>query len=172
VEIHSVNDEITIRDAHPDEREAMLAMTLAAYQQYATIMPHWDHYRQMQRTLLTTDTVAERIVAERAGRLAGGVLLFPAEANVYASAGIKPDWPELRMLAVAPEARGLGVGKALLNECIRRSRAAGYAYLGLHTEDAMAVALGMYERAGFVRVSELDFKPTPDILVKGYRLTL
>ena len=99
------------------------------------------------------------------------MLLFPAEANVYASAGIKPDWPELRMLAVAPEARGLGVGKALLMECIRRSRAAGYAHLGLHTEDAMAVAMGMYERAGFQRMPELDFKPTPDLLVKGYRLT-
>lgn len=172
MEMNSVNDAITIRDARPDEREAMLAMTLSAYQQYATIMPHWEHYRQMQRTLLTTDTVAERIVAERAGRLIGGVLLFPAEANVYTADGANADWPELRMLAVAPEARGLGLGKLLLNECIRRARAAGHAYLGLHTEDAMAVAKGMYERAGFQRMPELDFKPTPDILVKGYRLSL
>ena len=167
-----MNDEITIRDARPDERDAQLAVTLAAYEQYSTIMPHWELYRKMQRNLLTTDTVAERIVAERAGRLVGGVLLFPAEANVYASAGIKPDWPELRMLAVAPEARGLGVGKALLGECVRRARAAGHAYLGLHTEDVMAVALRMYERAGFVRVPELDFRPTADLVVKGYRLTL
>jgi GNAT superfamily N-acetyltransferase len=167
-----VNDEITIRDARPDERDAQLAVTLAAYEQYSTIMPHWELYRTMQRNLLTTDTVAERIVAERAGRLVGGVLLFPAEANVYASAGIKPDWPELRMLAVAPEARGLGVGKALLDECVRRARATGHSYLGLHTEDAMAVALRMYERAGFVRVPELDFRPNPTLVVKGYRLTL
>jgi hypothetical protein len=30
----------------------------------------------------------------------------------------------------------------------------------------------MYERAGFVRVPELDFNPTPELVVKGYRLTL
>jgi len=55
---------------------------------------------------------------------------------------------------------------------VRRARAAGHNYLGLHTEDAMAVALRMYERAGFVRVPELDFRPTADLVVKGYRLTL
>jgi GNAT superfamily N-acetyltransferase len=167
-----VNDEITIRDARPDERDAQLAVTLAAYEQYSTIMPHWEVYRTMQRNLLTTDTVAERIVAERAGRLVGSVLLFPAEANVYTEDGANADWPELRMLAVAPEARGLGVGKALLEECARRARAAGHAYLGLHTEDVMAVAVRMYERAGFVRMPELDFRPTPTLVVKGYRLTL
>jgi GNAT superfamily N-acetyltransferase len=139
-------------------------------------MPHWELYRKMQRTLLTTDTVAERIVAERArgpsGWLVGSVLLFPAEANVYTEDGANADWPELRMLAVAPEARGLGLGRALVDECARRARAAGHAYLGLHTEDVMAVAVRMYERAGFARMPELDFRPTPDLVVKGYRLTL
>ena len=172
METHSVNEEITIRDARPDEREATLALALSAYQQYAPIMPHWEHYRQMQRTLLTTDTVAERIVAERAGRLIGCVLLFPAEANVYTADGANADWPELRMLAVAPEARGLGVGKALLNECVRRARAAGADHLGLHTEDIMEVARAMYLRAGFERMPELDFEPGPGIHVKGYRLSL
>jgi GNAT superfamily N-acetyltransferase len=167
-----VNQNILIRAARSDENAATLALTQAAYQQYAAVMPHWPIYQQMQRTILTADTIAARIVAEHDGRLVGSVLLFPAEANVYTADGANADWPELRMLAVAPEARGLGVGKALLNECIRRARASGATYLGLHTEEIMAVALGMYQRAGFVRLPAVDIRPTPDLLVMGYRLTL
>ncbi len=167
-----MNQEIRIRDARLEEHPAMLELTLAAYQQYAPIMPHWPFYQQMQRNLLTTDTVAERIVAEHNDALVGSVLLFPAEANVYTANGANANWPELRMLAVAPERRGMGVGRALLDECIRRAQAVGSAYLGLHTEAIMAIALGMYRRAGFVRRPELDIIPAPGILVMGYRLTL
>jgi ribosomal protein S18 acetylase RimI-like enzyme len=59
-----------------------------------------------------------------------------------------------------------------VEECIRRSRAAGARAITLHTTDMMAVAMALYERMGFVRAPEIDFRPAPTMLVKGYRLAL
>jgi ribosomal protein S18 acetylase RimI-like enzyme len=55
---------------------------------------------------------------------------------------------------------------------MRRSRAAGARALTLHTTDMMEVAMALYERMGFARAAELDFRPGPTMLVKGYRLEL
>ena len=48
----------------------------------------------------------------------------------------------------------------------------GAAALTLHTTDMMRVAMRMYEGLGFERAPELDLRPFPDVLVKGYRLGL
>jgi len=80
--------------------------------------------------------------------------------------------PEVRLLAVAPEARGKGVGVALMRECVARARASGAARLTLHTTEMMQAAVRLYERMGFVRAPEIDFRPAPGIVVKGYRLEL
>jgi ribosomal protein S18 acetylase RimI-like enzyme len=78
----------------------------------------------------------------------------------------------VRLLAVGPAGRGRGLGRRLMEECIRRSRAAGAPALTLHTTDMMRVAMGLYERMGFARAVELDFAPAPGVVVKGYRLAL
>jgi GNAT superfamily N-acetyltransferase len=78
----------------------------------------------------------------------------------------------VRLLAVAPEARGQGIGTALMKECIRRARRLGAGCLNLHTTVVMQVAMRMYERMGFVRAPDLDFHPDPSITVKAYRLDL
>ena len=165
-----------IRDAHPGDRSAILAVTLAAYEQYAAALPPplWAMYRQnIQATLADVGTAAQ-IVAEESGALVGTVLLFPAGA-VMPNPGaptITLEWPEVRLLAVAPAARGKGVARRLMEECIQRARAAGSPALTLHTADIMAVAMRLYERMGFTRAPELDIRPAPGILAKGYRLPL
>lgn len=168
-----MNDgELRIRDARPDEYDAIHDLTVASYAQYATIMPHWDMYSQVLSRTLGQAQAAERIVAERDGKLLGSVLLFPATADVYTETNATTGVPEVRLLAVAPEARGQGVGGALLDECERRAREAGAAELGLHTEDLMQDAVRMYKRRGYVHFPELDFHPTPTAWVKGYRRNL
>ena len=59
-----------------------------------------------------------------------------------------------------------------MQECIQRARRAGAAAITLHTTDMMQVAMQMYERMGFGRAPELDFRPTEDVIIKGYRLNL
>jgi ribosomal protein S18 acetylase RimI-like enzyme len=99
-------------------------------------------------------------------------MLFPPAADAYGGLADEVPWPELRLLAVAPEARGLGVGQLLVDECVIRARRAGAAALGLHTSRSMRAAKRMYERMGFVRVPEHDFQPPGAELVEGYALRL
>lgn len=166
---------LTIRSAGPDDRAAIQAVTLAAYQEYtATIGAHWTGYRQNIIATLAAAAPGTQIVALEDDRVVGAVLLYPAGAAIQKPGGttLTLAWPEVRLLAVAPSARGRGVGAALMNECIRRARTAGASALTLHTTDLMQAAMRLYERLGFERARELDLEPAPGIVAKGYRLDL
>lgn len=164
----------TIRDARPGEREAIRDLTLSAYAQFAETMEPaaWAGLEGALHAALATTDEVERIVAERDGVLVGSVMLWPPAADAYRGAAARAPWPELRLLAVSPEARGQGVGEALVEECVRRARRMGAAELGLHTSRSMGAAIRMYERRGFVRAPEFDFQPPGAELVTAYRLPL
>jgi DNA-binding MarR family transcriptional regulator/GNAT superfamily N-acetyltransferase len=82
-------------------------------------------------------------IAERAGMMAGAVLLVDAGDNVG----------QLRLLHVEPWARGLGIGGALVDECVRFAREAGYGTIRLWTHTVLTPARRIYEAAGFRIVS-------------------
>ena len=166
---------VAVRDARADEHGAIAALTLGAYAEYARTMapPAWAGLEAAVRAALASVAPAERIVAVGdGGALLGSVQLYPAATDPYGGATPRARWPEVRLLAVAPTARGLGVGRALMDECVRRARAAGAASLGLHSSRSMAAALGLYRTMGFVRMPELDFQPPGGETVEGYRLAL
>lgn len=166
--------ELTIRDARDDDRAAVRELTLAAYAEYAGVMEPaaWAGLDGAVRATLESDTQAERIVAEHGGSIVGSVMLFPPHAQVYGELLEAARAPELRLLAVSPEARGLGVGRELVDECIRRARRMGAGELGLHTSRSLAAAVRLYQRIGFVRAPESDFQPEGAERVEGYRLPL
>ncbi|NMO93321.1 GNAT family N-acetyltransferase [Actinomycetospora sp. TBRC 11914] len=79
-------------------------------------------------------------VADLDGRRVGSVLCVREEATTA----------RLRLLLVEPDARGLGVGRALVERCVGFARGAGYARLVLWTNEPLAAARGIYLAAGFV----------------------
>lgn len=84
-------------------------------------------------------------IAEVDGERAGCVFLVADD---------EPGVARLRILLVVPEARGLGLGGRLVDECLTFARATGYQRVTLWTNDVLASARKIYEAVGFTLVDE------------------
>ncbi|MFI7122594.1 GNAT family N-acetyltransferase [Amycolatopsis sp. NPDC049868] len=95
-------------------------------------------------------------IAELDGERVGSIFCMPAEDGITA---------KLRMLLLEPAARGRGVGKRLVTECVEFARAAGYPAMELWTVSLLEAARAIYQKAGFQLASE------ETITGFGYELT-
>lgn len=144
---------IEIREAAgPEEQAEAGRLTLAAYEEFAPRFApgDWDVYAP---TLPDTRTRVEQgkllIALDENDEIVGTISYYPKPAPT--STHWRPDDANIRFLAVRPDRRREGIGRALMQECITRATAAGKNRLALQTTPHMTAAIDMYLRAGFLR---------------------
>ncbi|MEU6866749.1 GNAT family N-acetyltransferase [Streptomyces sp. NPDC046876] len=164
--------DIDIRAAEPAEYGRLGEITGQAYTGDGLLDQNEDDtYLNVLRDVAGRVGVGEVLVAVQDGQVLGGVTFAAPGSPLADVAG--PHEAEFRMLAVAPEARGKGVGEALVRACIERARALeGVTAIVLSTQPAMRGAQRIYSRLGFVRTPELDWSPIPALTLLTYRLEL
>lgn len=158
--------ELTVRPVRPAEHDRVAELTLAAYGRLGVDV---GSYQASLADVAGRAAEALVLVAVRGRRLVGAVTYVPDRDNGYAEFD-DADAAGIRMLAVHPDAQGRGVGAALVGACIARAVAAGRRRVVLHSTAEMAVAQRLYRRLGFRRAPELDWRPQPNVALRGYVL--
>jgi ribosomal protein S18 acetylase RimI-like enzyme len=164
-----------IREPRPEEYEALGRITVEAYLALDTSDdPDTEDHLSDDYTTTLAD-VADR--ATKAVVLAAfdpgpvGCVTYVPGLGEYAEFK-DPDAAGIRMLAVAPEAQGRGIGRALTLACLDRARADHFPLVVLHSMAPMVAARHLYEGLGFERVPERDWSPVPGTRLLGYELRL
>ncbi|MFE0691971.1 GNAT family N-acetyltransferase [Streptomyces xiamenensis] len=92
-----------------------------------------------------------------------GSLALVLDTGPYVDIAVAPEKAEFRLLAVRSEARGRGVGEALVRECPSRARPAGKRRVVISGSSQMHTAHRLYGRLGLVRAPERDRDPFPGV---------
>ena len=158
-----------IRPARSEEHDALGRLTLEAYRTVGPLSPEYE--AELVDVARRAEHATVLVAADEDGTLLGGLTLVLPGPNPL-SEHREPDAGSMRMLAVAPAARGRGVGEALTRFAIESVRAAGATAMVLHSTTEMTDAHRLYRRLGFVRDETLDWVPEPDVELLGFRLAL
>jgi len=166
---------VIIRPARPEEYAAIGALSVAGYDAdgYLTYPDGTfdDGYAAWLADAASRAEKSTVLAAFEGDRLVGTVTWCPYGSG-DAQLAKEPHQGEFRTLSIAPEARGRGVGRALVEECLNRARAAGLTEVLLFSLLEMVPAHRLYARLGFVRRPELDWSPEPDVHLWAFSLTL
>jgi ribosomal protein S18 acetylase RimI-like enzyme len=113
-------------------------------------------------TYFTLEDADREIFADPAGKILapGGEIFFVVEGDeVLGTCAVLPhsaEVHEIAKMAVAPEARGRGLGDLLMGACVAYSRAAGVREIVIVSNTRLQPAIRLYQKHGFVRVSFED----------------
>lgn len=167
--------DLEVRPARPDELEVAGAVTVAGYEADGHLVRPDGGYDEVYAARLADAAARARdslvLVAVEADVVLGCVTWCPPGSS-WRELGDGDAHGELRMLGVAPAARGRGVGGALLDACLDEARAAGLAEVRLCSLPEMTGAHRLYATRGFVRRPDLDWSPFPDVVLRGFSLAL
>jgi len=162
--------EVVVREATPAEWAAAGRITVAAYLADNHIDSHTGGYADELVNAAARAEEAELLVAVAGAEVLGTVTI------------VRPDTPwaevsregelEFRMLAVAPAARGKGIGDRLVQAVIAHAKDVGAHHLVLSSSEHMTKAHRLYARHGFERLPERDWQPLPNLTAHAYILAL
>ncbi|TDD95391.1 GNAT family N-acetyltransferase [Jiangella asiatica] len=159
-----------VQTAQPADFDDIGRITVEAYDVDGFLEGDHDYAEELADSVSRAEKATLLVAAETDGTVLGSVT-FCRPGSTYTEIS-RPGESEFRMLAVAPAARGRGVGAALVHSCVELARRHGDRALVLSSLPRMRTAHRLYERLGFVRLPERDHEPVPGIRLIAYRLSL
>lgn len=147
--------EITVRPFRASDDIAVARLTVDAYRQGGSALSeeYWTFLRDVKGRQAASSGI---LVAERHGVPIGAVMLLRPGDDEWEDRPVPSGDSAFRALAVAPEARGLGVGTQLVHACLAWASSIGSTRLVITSLDWMAAAHRLYARQGFMRRPDLD----------------
>lgn len=164
-----------IREAQIEEYELLGELTFNAYKPLfaATSLPEdlgW--YGAELRDVKARSGTSKIVVAEIESELVG-VVSYCADYASETKASLEKDTAGFRALATMPSVQGRGVGRSLVEWCIREARSTGKASIVLNTTEYMQAAQRLYRRLGFVEYPNISFEigGKSPVKVLGFQLS-
>ncbi|WP_182523869.1 GNAT family N-acetyltransferase [Nocardioides dongkuii] len=163
-------DDLVLRRATQADYLSAGAVTVAAYQPFIGDPAHDDYVARLEDAASRDHDAELWVATSAADELLGCVTICPPGSRWREIA--TDDEGEFRMLAVAPTAQGRGVGRALVELVLDRFRTDGASAVALSSLREMSDAHRLYERLGFTRMPDRDWRPLPEVDLIAFRKEL
>ena len=161
---------VTVRLARPADYAFVGALAFEAYAIDGLLDDDSDYAADLRDAGRRAEDADLFVAIDERGDVVGTVT-FCLPGSPYSELS-KDGQAEFRMLAVAPQARGRGVGALLVRACLERAGVLGCRSVVISSRPQMEAARRLYERMGFARTPELDWNPMPGFALLAYTKTL
>ena len=133
-----------IRSIKPSDNQSLATIIRSTLEEFGANHPGTVFYDTSTDSLFEVFNTEKSayFVAEIDGKIVGGGGIYPTE-------GLPDNTCELVKMYLLPEARGMGLGRELLEKCIATARNYGFGQVYLETMPELKMALRMYEKSGF-----------------------
>ena len=136
-----------IRTIRPSDNAALAIIVRNALAEFGVNKPGTVFYDKTTDQLFELFQVPASIyyVAEIEAKIVGGAGIFPSN-------GLPESTCELVKMYLSPEARGHGLGKLLIDQCLQFAGKSGYKRVYIETMPELRKAVGIYEKYGFKKL--------------------
>lgn len=136
--------EISIRNIRPGDNRALAAIIRNSLEEFKANKPGTVYFDETTDQLFDVFKAEGSVyfVAESDGVVLGG-------AGIYPTANLEPGTCELVKFYLSANARGKGLGKLVMEQCMAAAKELGYKKIYLETMPELKVAIPMYEKFGF-----------------------
>ncbi|MCW3086968.1 MAG: family N-acetyltransferase [Sediminibacterium sp.] len=138
-------EDILVRPIQPGDNAAMARIIRSSLEEFGSNRPgtvYYDETTDHLYELFAANPSSRYFVAEKNNTIIGGAGIYPTDALPEGTC-------ELVKMYLLPQARGLGLGRSMIDRCLKEAAAVGFTEVYLETMPELKKAVRVYEKFGF-----------------------